>query len=101
MALLPISYKCRSCGQPVNVIPSRTFLGFRKTSCPHCQSPEKFPLTKGYRAAYVFTVALMVLTMLMALHQDEIGFPGLIGVLVIAALIIDARIRKKTKPILQ
>jgi hypothetical protein len=101
MALSPISYICRSCDRPASVVPSRTFLGFRKTSCPNCQAPEKFPLTKGYRAAYLFTVALMVLTILMALHQDEIGFPGLIGVLVIAALVIDARIRKKTKPLLQ
>jgi DNA-directed RNA polymerase subunit RPC12/RpoP len=100
MALSPISYTCRSCSKPVEANPKRTFLGFQRVACPNCQHVETFPLAKWFRVTYIVIVVLIVLTMLMALTQGEIGYPGGIGVLVIAALIIDASLKKKTKPLL-
>lgn len=101
MAPAPISYTCRHCKQSVAASPTRTFLGFQKTTCPHCNTVETFPLTKGFRTTYIVIVALMVLTILMAIQKGEIGFPGLIGVLVIAALVLDANLKKKTAPLLK
>lgn len=100
MALATIRYRCKSCGVAVTASPSRTFLGFQKTTCPSCHAKEKFPLSKGYRVTYTVVCILMVLTILMAAQQGEIGFPGGIGVLVIAALFIDWRLKRKTKPLL-
>lgn len=101
MALSPIRYTCGHCKKDVTATPKRSFLGFQKVACPSCQQAETFPLTKGFRTTYIVIVALMALTILMALQQGEIGFPGLLGILVIAALVIDANIKKKTRELLR
>lgn len=101
MALSPISYTCRHCNQTTEAMPKRTFLGFRKVTCTTCQQAETFPLTKGYRAAYYGVVTLMVMTILIETQQGNIGLPGLLGALVIAALVMDLSIKKKTKYLLK
>ncbi|RON17919.1 hypothetical protein BK660_21755 [Pseudomonas brassicacearum] len=101
MASTLINYTCRSCGQPATAATKRTFLGFQRVSCPYCKKAEDFPLAKGYRAAYLAILAVMAISVAMAVSQDEIPLPGLLGILVIIALIIDFRRRKKMKSIMQ
>lgn len=101
MALAPINYKCGSCGHAAEVIPKRTFLGFLRAACPNCAATEDFPLTKGFRIAYVVILVIMAASMALAASQDEIPLPGLLGLLIITALIIDFRRRKKMKMITQ
>lgn len=101
MALTPINYTCGSCGYPCAATPKRTFLGFQRVACPNCAATEDFPLTKGFRIAYAVILAVMAASMALAANQDEIPLPGLLGLLVITALIIDFRRRKKMKLITQ
>lgn len=94
MPLEPIKVVCPSCENQFRKIPQRSFLGFQKTTCPSCQEKITYPLTSGFRTTYRVIAVLMVIIIGMSLAQGNIGFPGIIGIAIIYALIRDWQIRK-------
>lgn len=94
MALDLIKVTCPSCENQFRKILTRSFLGFQKTTCPSCQEKITYPLTSGFRTTYRVIAVLMVIMIGVSLVQGNIGFPGIIGIAIIYALIRDWQIRK-------
>ncbi|UUS60385.1 MULTISPECIES: hypothetical protein [unclassified Acinetobacter] len=97
MALQPIQIICNTCHHTSTEIPTRSFLGFQKLSCPHCQAQLTYPLTSGFRTTYAIFAVLIILSIMLNLSQGQVGFPGLIGIAMIYALVRDWQIRKQLK----
>ena len=94
MALQAIHVQCTLCQHQFKESPQRSFLGFQKMDCPHCHEKVIYPLTSGFRTTYLIIVAVIALSIIANLSQGQIGFPGLIGLAIIYALIRDWQIRK-------
>ena len=99
MALQAIHVQCTHCQHQFKETPERSFLGFQKLDCPHCHEKVIYPLTSGFRTTYLIIVAVIALSIIGSLSQGQIGFPGLIGLAIIYALIRDWQIRKSINAI--
>ncbi len=86
---------CSKCGTSLQGAPKKTFLGFQELSCESCKHTERLPLTKGYRTTYWVITVVMILSIAASFQQGSVGLPGLLGILVVIALVMDARLRKK------
>ncbi len=95
MALSSIDAVCTKCSHKFNQAPKQSFLGFQKLTCPACQEKITYPLTKGYRTTYWVIFALMVLMIINAFVEGDIGYPGGLGLAVAFALLRDRIIRKR------
>jgi uncharacterized paraquat-inducible protein A len=82
---------CWQCGTKLYGTPKRTFLGFRKLTCPRCSETVTYPLTPGYRVTYWVILSYMILLFLTGFFC----IPGLLGIAVIGAVIKDMRLRKQ------
>lgn len=91
----PINAVCRSCGAAFSAEPERTFLGFQRLTCPACKKPVVYPLTRGYRTTYWVIFGIVVLMIVGAFAQGEIGYPGGIGIAVLIAILRDWGIQKQ------
>lgn len=91
----PINAICPSCSRAFTGTPKRTFLGFQALVCPACNTKMTYPLTSGYRTAYWVLCALMAMAILNTVARGEVGGPGVLGILVIIALVRDGRIQRQ------
>ena len=95
MTLPAINVTCKKCNSKFTGVPTRTFLGFQKLTCPTCQEKLTCPLTSGYRATYWVLLVFMVLSILGSISQGSFTVPGLMGIGVIFALVRDRKIQKQ------
>ena len=95
MALATIDAVCSHCKARFNALPTRTFLGFQKLSCPECREAVVYPLTPGYRTTYWILFAFMMFSITSALSRGEVGIPGVLGIAVVIALIRDWSIKNR------
>ena len=93
MALNRINAVCLKCDHHFTVIPTRSFLGFQKLTCPKCHENLTYPLTKGYRNIYWVILCIMIVSFIFALTQGKVSFPGILGIAAIIALIKDKKIK--------
>ena len=80
---------CTACRHDFEAAPKKSFLGFRKFVCPACSKNVEYPLSSGYRVAYWFFFALMVLTIFLEGPQGNIGLAVVLGIGCAVALIRD------------
>lgn len=59
MALSQIDAICTNCKAQFNGVPKRSFLGFRKLTCPDCHQKLLYPLTTGYHIIYCILCVLV------------------------------------------
>lgn len=90
-----IEIRCSQCSCAHGAEPRKTFLGFRKLTCPACGHVDLHPLTSGYRGFYWFVLVVMVLSLLGLLAHGQVGVPGLISLAAAYALVKDRGLRKK------
>ena len=96
MALAQINATCAGCRSSFVGQPTRTFLGFQRLKCPRCNREVVYPLTSGFRITYWVVVALMAFAVVANAAEGRIAVPGLIGILIIVALVRDWKLRKQT-----
>jgi len=95
LALVEIDAICAKCRGAFRAKPTRSFLGFQKLTCPHCSHRVLYPLTSAYRTTYWVILALMAVAVYADLAGGGIATPSPIVMLVILALVRDARMRKQ------
>ena len=92
-----LSAVCTQCHGAIRAPARRTFLGFRRLSCPLCKQRFIYPLTSGYHATYVVFVCLMLLGVLLGLMEGELRLPWVVGMFAVLALVKDRRIRREVR----
>lgn len=98
MALKVMDVTCDDCGAVFRQMPSRSWAGFLKLSCPHCDCDLTFPLTTGYRVTYwIFAIPMLVLFVSSLVDGDleYLAGPGTLGGAVIGSLFKDWWLRKQ------
>lgn len=94
--LKPLDAFCDVCGTSFHAVPSRTFIGFQKMTCPQCHTVLQYPLTGGYRMFYQFCAVGMGLSVAVsAIVFRHLSMPGLVGFAMIFGLIKDRQLRKE------
>ena len=95
MALALINAVCPHCFTQFSETPKSSFLGFQKLVCPNCKEDVVYPLTRGYRITYWVLFVYMLLSVVVALSNGEIGFPGGMGIAVMIALVRDKILKSR------
>lgn len=90
-----IDVRCSQCSHAFSAAPKKTFLGFRKFTCPSCGHVDLHPLSSGYRGFYWFVLIAMVLSVLGLLASGQVGLPGLVSIAAAYALVKDRGLRKQ------
>jgi hypothetical protein len=80
---------CTECAQDVQATTKLTFLGFPSFTCPSCHKLVTYPLGTGRKVFYWILVAVFAAMTINALMHGQIAVPGLIGLLVIIAVVMD------------
>lgn len=95
MAIKEIDAHCDSCRATFSGGFKRSFLGFKKLSCPECSAKVTYPLTTGTRTAYWILSILILISVVSSWQKGEVAFPGGLFFLFVIALIIDMNLRHK------
>jgi len=95
MARTAIDVFCDTCGVTFRGVPRRTFLGFHKLECPHCDAEVLFPLSNAYRFLYSLAAVGMGFVFFAALARGHFAAPGLISTAILVGLVKDYRLRKQ------
>lgn len=99
MAINPINATCWKCGEKFSGAPKRSFLGFQKLKCESCGETVLYPLTNGYRIIWWVILISMLLSLANTYGQGGWGFPGVLGIASIIAIIRDFSIRKRVEKV--
>ena len=95
MARSEIDAICRSCKTRFRAAAKVNWLGMRVLKCPSCGADVDYPMNSVRRVVYWIVAVLMILLTLAALAVGRVSFPGMLGVLSIYALVVDARVRRE------
>lgn len=93
--MLPIDAVCTKCNATFNQIPTRSFIGFQKLTCPGCGAKVTYPLTNGYRITYWVFFVFMATGAVAGIAQGEVVYPGGIGLAILYGIFMDRRIRNR------
>jgi hypothetical protein len=80
---------CTECAQDVPAATKLSFLGFPTFMCPSCNKQVRYPLSMGRKIFYWLLVALFAGITINALAHGAVAMPGLLGILVIIAVVTD------------
>ncbi|HXA46819.1 MAG TPA: hypothetical protein VNW52_04260 [Burkholderiaceae bacterium] len=81
-----IAVQCTSCQHLFNGVPRKSFLGFKKFSCPECKKKFLLPLYTGYRIFY--WIVLLCFIGFQVSGQSN-GQPSIFTVLMAIAIVYD------------
>jgi len=95
MSLEQIEAGCDLCGFSFVATPTRTFLGFRRITCPNCHAKIIYPLTSGFRFTYWVIAIVMLLYAIIAYRSGGYAYPGGIGLAVLFAIYRDWTLRRR------
>ncbi|NRF69018.1 hypothetical protein HLB44_18655 [Aquincola sp. S2] len=95
MNLASLNAICPGCRSHFNGVPRRSFFGFQKLPCPHCDETVVYPLTGGYRTFYGVLLCFMVLGLVGSWAQGVAAMPNALAIAAIYALVRNERIRQR------
>jgi DNA-directed RNA polymerase subunit RPC12/RpoP len=93
------NYVCLSCHREFPEIEEvkKSFLGFEKWTCPHCQNKNLYPLTTSYVVIYVLILAGTALASIAAMTRGEMPMPGLVAIAAVIGLVKNGQIKAEVR----
>jgi transposase-like protein len=90
-----IAVKCPHCQHEANLLAIKSFLGFKKLTCSHCNQGFNYPLFRTYRIIYWL---LLIAAMLYFVMSPSASQPSIFILAISYAVLTDLYLLLRRKP---